>query len=155
MTIDLEAPEYFLTTFMDNQIATLLVIKGCWLLPPLLGWSNKPFELTAWFASPLGTQSAIAIQPLMTSSASTIQQAICHTLLPPLGRYLNDVRKLFVFLDPLPPLSLSHSRNLSVLWSRFDQPPSLPSVRTSFKYRPFLCCAVRPLHSHGIGGGAG
>ena len=45
----------------------------------------------------------------------------------PKGRYLNDVRKIFGFLDPLPPtLSLSHSRYLSVLSSRFDQPPSLP-----------------------------
>ena len=41
------------------------------------------------------------------------------------GRYLNDVRKFFGFLDPLPPLLLSHSRNLSALSSRFDQPPSL------------------------------
>ena len=42
--------------------------------------------------------------------------------------YLNDAREMFGFLDPSrpPPLSLSHSRNLSVLSSRFGQPPSLP-----------------------------
>ena len=34
--------------------------------------------------------------------------------------------KFLDFLDPLPPLSLSHSSNLSVLLSHFDQPPSLP-----------------------------
>ena len=33
--------------------------------------------------------------------------------------------KFLDFWTP-PPLSLSHSRNLSVLSSRFDQPPSLP-----------------------------
>ena len=42
------------------------------------------------------------------------------------GPYLNDIRNIFRFLDPLPFLSPSHSRNLPVLLSRFCQPPSLP-----------------------------
>ena len=67
------------------------------------------------------------------------------------GRYLNDVRKIFGILDPLPPF-VTHSRNLSVLFVRkigqFLNPPSslerdviygwsLNIFRTSFKYVSF------------------
>ena len=52
------------------------------------------------------------------------------------GRYLNDVRKIFGILDPLPPF-VTHSRNLSVVFVTYWVTPPPPSGRTSYKYRPY------------------
>ena len=54
-----------------------------------------------------------------------------------LGPYIKDVRKIFGILDPSPPF-VAHSRNLSVVFVTYWETPLLPSVRTSFKYRPLV-----------------
>ena len=41
------------------------------------------------------------------------------------GRYLNDVRKIFGILDPLPPF-VTHSRNLSVVFVTYWVTPPPP-----------------------------
>ena len=53
------------------------------------------------------------------------------------GRYLNDVRKIFRILDPLPPF-VTHSRYLSVVFFTYwvGNPPSPLSADVIFKYRP-------------------
>ena len=55
-----------------------------------------------------------------------LHEAPCCNIHCGWGPYLNDVRKISGTFDPLPPppLSLSHSRNLSVLSSAFGVPPS-------------------------------
>ena len=54
------------------------------------------------------------------------------------GRYLNDVRKIFGFLDPLPPCHCPIHATYQYYCHVLTNPPPSPSVRTSFKYRPQL-----------------
>ena len=53
------------------------------------------------------------------------------------GMYIWCLQNFRIF-EPPPPLSLSHSRNLSVLLSAFGVTPPLPSVQRSYVHCPYV-----------------
>ena len=59
------------------------------------------------------------------------------------GQFTNDARKNLGFLDPLSPLSLSHSRHLSVLSSAFEPTP-LPHIADVICERPLSLPSLFP-----------